>query len=112
MTYGQKLKDPRWQKRRLQVLEYAGWRCQLCGAKDRELHCHHSYYSRGKNPWQYAKGAIIALCVVCHDAFHRKKEGPAPARKTAVHTLPAPTYTPAETISRFAALRKLLEEQN
>src|SRR4051812_44568759 len=51
--YAERLKDPRWQKRRLKVMEYAHWRCQICGCKEKTLHCHHSYYLKGKQPWQY-----------------------------------------------------------
>lgn len=72
-SYSEKLKDPRWQKRRLKVLEYADWRCQLCGAKDKPLHCHHSYYARGKDPWQYPAGAIICVCETCHGRLHPNK---------------------------------------
>ena len=28
--YSQKLKDPRWQKKRLQILERDEWNCQIC----------------------------------------------------------------------------------
>jgi len=30
-TYGEKLKDPRWQKKRLGLLEKADWTCLFCG---------------------------------------------------------------------------------
>lgn len=75
-TYREKLADPRWQKRRLEVLEYADWRCQICGNNKEELHCHHSYYERGKEPWQSKKGAIICVCHTCHGKLHPKKEQP------------------------------------
>lgn len=74
--YQSELKHPKWQKRRLEVLEYANWRCQLCGDKDTTLHCHHSYYLRGKKPWQYPQGAIIALCETCHGKQHPEKKYP------------------------------------
>jgi len=69
-TYSEKLKDPRWQKKRLEVMSYANWRCQICGTKDDTLHCHHSYYTKGKQPWQYPKGAIICICKACHEKVH------------------------------------------
>jgi hypothetical protein len=70
MTYSEKLRDPRWQKKRLKIMRYAHWRCQICGAKDSTLHCHHSYYTRGKEPWQYPDGAIICICEGCHEKLH------------------------------------------
>lgn len=54
-------------------MEYAHWRCQICGSKDNTLHCHHSYYTRGKEPWQYPDGAIICICQGCHEKIHGKK---------------------------------------
>jgi hypothetical protein len=73
-SYSEKLKDPRWQKKRLKVMEYANWRCQICGCKDKTLHIHHSYYIRGKQPWQYPEGSLICICHACHDKIHGKKE--------------------------------------
>jgi hypothetical protein len=73
-TYSDKLRDPRWQKRRLKVMEYAKWRCQICGTKDNTLHCHHSCYTRGKEPWQYPEGSIICICDGCHAKIHAKPE--------------------------------------
>ncbi len=32
MTYAEQLKDPRWQKRRLEILQRDEWRC-LCGLR-------------------------------------------------------------------------------
>lgn len=79
MTYADKLRDPRWQKKRLKILEYAEWRCQICGAKNRTLHVHHSYYLRGKEPWQYPDGSLIAACEQCHEKIHpEKRKAPAP----------------------------------
>lgn len=73
MTYAEKLKDPRWQKKRLKILEYARWRCQICGSKSKTLHVHHSYYVRGKEPWKYPDGSLIAACKPCHDKIHPEK---------------------------------------
>lgn len=71
-NYTELLKDPRWQKRRLLVMEYAGFRCQICGDSTTTLHCHHSYYARGKKPWEYPDGAIICVCADCHAMLHPK----------------------------------------
>lgn len=77
-SYAEKLKDPRWQKKRLQVLNHAKFRCQICGAKDRTLHVHHSYYEKGKEPWEYPTGSLISVCEDCHAMLHPKKQDPAP----------------------------------
>ena len=69
-SYLERLKKPEWQKKRLEVLNYANWRCQLCGDKKTSLHVHHSYYTKGKQPWQYPTGSMICLCENCHLKMH------------------------------------------
>lgn len=65
-TYGEKLKDPRWQKRRLEMLEAADWACDDCRTKSDTLHVHHGYYSRGMDPWEYPSDTLHVLCETCH----------------------------------------------
>lgn len=71
MTYAEKLKDPRWQRKRLQVLERDGFSCCLCGDKTTELHVHHRSYSKGKNPWDYDDSWLVTLCKECHENVER-----------------------------------------
>jgi len=66
-TYAEKLKDPRWQKKRLEILERDGWKCQFCGAKDKTLHVHHWTYVRNREPWDYEGELLITLCYECHE---------------------------------------------
>lgn len=68
--YSEKLKDPRWQKKRLEVMEQAGWMCQICGDSDRELHVHHPRYEKGREPWDYKN--LICACHSCHERIHGK----------------------------------------
>jgi hypothetical protein len=65
MTYAEKLKDPRWQKKRLVILERAGWACQVCGDKETTLHVHHLKY--GKEPWEIEDKYLECLCESCHE---------------------------------------------
>lgn len=67
MTYSQKLKDPRWQKRRLEVLSFYGFQCFFCKDLKSELHVHHKQYLRGRSPWDYSDDELVVLCVVCHE---------------------------------------------
>lgn len=67
MTYAEKLKDPRWQKKRLEILERDNWKCMLCGDKDSTLHVHHLFYYNGQEPWDYDNEALITLCEDCHE---------------------------------------------
>ncbi len=73
MTYIEQLKDPRWQKMRLKVLEYAGFRCQVCGDNKSTLHVHHSRYLKGKMAWQHPIGSLISVCEKHHAMFHPPK---------------------------------------
>jgi hypothetical protein len=65
MTYGEKLRDPRWQKVRLQRMERDGFRCRLCWDEKTELHVHHPYYD-ARDPWDYPVDDLITLCKKCH----------------------------------------------
>jgi len=65
-TYSEKLRDPRWQKKRLEILERDGWQCKLCLSKEKTLHVHHLLYLKGSQPWDYDSNSLITLCEVCH----------------------------------------------
>ena len=67
MTYSEKLKDPRWQKKRLEILERDGWACQICGDSENPLHVHHRIYIKGNAPWDYDADSLVTLCEVCHE---------------------------------------------
>lgn len=67
MTYAEKLKDPRWQKRRLEVMNDAGFECGYCGEKNETLHIHHPAYRKGAAPWEYKAEELACLCATCHD---------------------------------------------
>lgn len=73
MTYAEKLKDPRWQKKRLEIMERDEWTCQICGSKEKTMHTHHLIYIKGKEPWDYKDIALQCLCEECNE-----KEGRVP----------------------------------
>lgn len=64
--YSEKLKDPRWQKKRLKILERDDWKCQTCGDPKETLHVHHLYYEKDRDPWDYPDESLITLCADCH----------------------------------------------
>lgn len=66
MTYAEKLLDPRWQKKRLKILERDNWTCRKCGDVNSSLHVHHLKYKYGKSPWEYPQKDLITLCKDCH----------------------------------------------
>lgn len=68
MNYSELLRDPRWQKKRLEILELDAWRCRRCENKEKTLHVHHLYYIKFANPWDYTNDALVTLCEDCHEA--------------------------------------------
>lgn len=70
MTWFEQLKHPKWQKRRLEVLERFGWRCGECDADERTLHVHHKRYVKGRMAWEYEDHELEALCDECHKSEH------------------------------------------
>lgn len=66
-TYREKLLDPRWQKRRLEILERDGWACRECADASSTLHVHHVAYRSGADPWDYPDHMLVALCEECHE---------------------------------------------
>ena len=65
-AYADLLRDPRWQRKRLEIFERDQWTCQICGATDRELQVHHLRYRRGCLPWEYGNVDLRTLCRPCH----------------------------------------------
>jgi hypothetical protein len=64
MTYKEKLLDPRWQKKRLQILDRDNFTCQCCGDNTRTLNVHHKSYFN--NPWDVDNTELITYCSDCH----------------------------------------------
>ncbi len=72
-SYSDKLRDPRWQKRRLEILNRSEFHCDNCGDGENELHVHHLVYRKNTEPWEYADKDLSCLCVECHDHFEKLK---------------------------------------
>jgi hypothetical protein len=70
MTYSEKLKDPRWQKMRLEVFNRDDFKCVLCGDANETLHAHHTFYEKDCEPWEYDTKHIKTLCESCHEKIH------------------------------------------
>lgn len=72
MTYSEKLKDPRWQRFRLEIFQRDDFKCTRCRSGVRSLHVHHERYIKGCDPWQYDPADVVTLCEVCHRIMHQK----------------------------------------
>lgn len=77
-TYAEKLKDQRWQKKRLELLEAANWECRSGFCENPKpnptLHVHHKLYIRKTDPWDYEDWVYAVLCDECHDKAQREME--------------------------------------
>lgn len=73
MKYEEQIKSPKWQKRRLEILQLDDFTCQVCGCKDKTLHVHHLHYEKGKKIWEYPDSSLITLCEDCHQYEHDDK---------------------------------------
>lgn len=65
-TYSEKLKDPRWQKKRLEILNRDGFKCVYCEDEKSTLHVHHRLYLKGCSPWEYDNRLLETVCQACH----------------------------------------------
>lgn len=70
MKYQEKLKDVRWQKMRLKIMERDGWKCTMCQNNKETLQVHHKMYVPGRAPWEYKDSNLTTLCASCHEKTH------------------------------------------
>jgi hypothetical protein len=73
-TYAEKLRDPRWQRRRLEIMQRDEFACRDCGSTSEMLNVHHSLYRKGADPWDYADDELSTLCRACHKFRHQEIE--------------------------------------
>lgn len=65
--YSKKLRDPRWQKKRLEIMQRDEFTCQSCFDSESPLNVHHCYYEYGNDPWGYPDKSLVTLCESCHE---------------------------------------------
>ena len=86
--YTEQLKDPRWQRRRLECLQAANWRCQLCSRHEDSLNVHHVHYIKNRAPWEYPDEYLVVLCDECHSIRHEIDEKLVSSLKVALRLVP------------------------
>lgn len=73
--YMRKLRDPRWQKKRLEIMQRDDFTCRMCFETEKTLHVHHTFYTPGREPWEYPDCGLVTLCENCHqDETERAKD--------------------------------------
>jgi len=70
MDFNKQLKSPKWQKKRLEILERDNYTCQCCGNKEEQLHVHHYVYRKNTDLWDYEDGYLVTFCNSCHEEWH------------------------------------------
>jgi hypothetical protein len=75
-TYSDKLKDPRWQKKRLEIFDRDKWTCKVCCDTKNTLAVHHKRYINGNDPWDYDNEDLITVCDLCHSIIENCKSYP------------------------------------
>lgn len=96
-TYSEKLTNPKWQKKRLEVLSRDQFTCCLCSDKENTLHVHHKTYKKGCEPWEYPLDNFQTLCKDCHFIVEENKGG---------FEVLAVGFTINEGVKRFATVWK------
>ena len=61
-------KDPRWQKKRLEIMQRDEFMCVSCQDNGSTLNVHHAVpYRKDTKPWEYEEHELITLCEDCHN---------------------------------------------
>jgi len=71
--YTSLLRDPRWQIKRLSIMERDGFSCVACGGSETTLTVHHLRY-RGA-PWEVNDDDLQTLCEPCHQSLGNHGQG-------------------------------------
>lgn len=71
MEFNKQYKSPKWQKKRLEILERDEYTCQSCGEDEKTLHVHHYFYMKDLMLWEYDEKYLVTFCDYCHDEWHK-----------------------------------------
>ena len=70
LPYSEQIKHPKWQRKRLEILQRDDFTCRSCENTEKTLHVHHIVYKEILYPWEYKDEELITLCEECHEAWH------------------------------------------
>jgi len=73
-AYAQKLRDPRWQKKRLEIMSRDKFTCRSCASTERTLNVHHLFYPKGAEPWECPDESLATLCELCHESEPARRD--------------------------------------
>jgi hypothetical protein len=67
VEYRTYIRSDLWRRRATAAKRRAGWRCQVCAAREAVLDAHHNDYRR--LGWEHPRDLVV-LCRKCHRIFH------------------------------------------
>lgn len=74
LTYGEKLRDVRWKRRRDDLLRRSNYTCCECleplTSGEMDLQVHHVVYITARDPWDYPDELLLVVC----DQHHRERQ--------------------------------------
>lgn len=88
LSYREKLDDPRWSKKRIEILKRDNFKCLVCTRGDRILDVHHIVYIPNRDPWDYPEAYLQTLCRECHEIRQELTDKCANALKLAISRIP------------------------
>jgi len=71
-TYSEKLKKPKWQRKRLEILQRDNFTCVHCKDTETELHVHHLKYTG--EPFEAPDSDLETVCKHCHSFIEYFKD--------------------------------------
>lgn len=87
MTYAEKLRDPRWQRKRTEILQRDDFTCCICLSKTKFLNVHHLVYAK-VDPWDYPNHLLQTLCDDCHKIRQEYTDKASNALRIALRDVP------------------------
>src|SRR5690606_5076304 len=79
MNFSEQIKHPKWQEKRLRILERDDFKCQGCTEEKRnendQLHVHHLRYFKDSLYWDYDDDLLITYCNNCHNHWQSLNKG-------------------------------------
>lgn len=96
-------KDPRWQKKRLEILQRDKFTCRSCTDNTTTLHVHHLKYNEHSLIWEYGNEDLITLCETCHEAWHYLNKHPTIGFETFYFITQLDSKLEYEAINKFFA---------
>ena len=106
--YSELFKDPRWQKKRLEILNRDNFKCVCCDDDKETLHVHHKWYEKGLKPWEYKGPCLVTLCESCHAREHLLKD---PAAKALINTLLSRGFLSSDLIEFSLIINDMTETE-